>query len=117
MAAEWGPGIRMNRVEQLQEFIRSQPSDPFPRYGLALEYKNAGQLEDARKVFQELMLAFPDYVPAYLHAGSVLATLKLMRDAEAVLRNGIAAAGRKQDMHAKGELEQALADLQLTDQS
>jgi tetratricopeptide (TPR) repeat protein len=117
MAAEWSPGIRMNREAQLQEFIRSQPNEPFPRYGLALEYKNSGRLAEAWTTFQDLIAAFPDYVAAYLHAGSVLVALKRTRDAHAVFQSGIAAASRKNDMHARGELEQALADLQGNDQS
>ena len=49
------PAVAMGRAEQLQEFIRQNPSDPFPRYGLALEYKNAGSPEDAHAAFVELM--------------------------------------------------------------
>ena len=40
-----------SRIEMLQAFIAQKPRDPFPRYALALEYKNAGRLEDARATF------------------------------------------------------------------
>ena len=60
------------RVEQLQEFIRANPKDPFPRYALALEHKNSGRLDEASVTFAELMSELPDYVPAYLQAGNTL---------------------------------------------
>ena len=54
---------------------RRVPTDPFPRYGLAQEYKNAGQLAEAREEFETLMRDHPDYTAAYLHAGNVLLAL------------------------------------------
>jgi tetratricopeptide (TPR) repeat protein len=103
----------MGRIEQLMQFVESNPNDPFPRYGLALELRNAGRLEDAERAFTELMSRFPDYTPAYLHAGNLLAALKKRDDAEAVYAAGIAACDRKRppDRHAQGELEAALATL------
>ena len=102
----------MGRVEQLQEFIRANPKDPFPRYALALEHKNNGRLEDASAVFSELMTELPDYVPAYLHAGNTLVARGLKDEARFVYRLGIDKATLKRDGHAKGELEGALADLE-----
>lgn len=102
---------RVDRVAQLREFIRTSPNDPFPRYGLALEYKNTGRLDDAARTFAELIENFPDYTPAYLHAGNVLLALRRRDEAVAVYRAGIEACNRKKDFHAKGELEAALADV------
>ena len=65
----------MSRVETLKKFIEAHPSDPFPRYGLAQEYKNAGRFDEARAVFDALMRDHPDYTAAYLHAGNVLVSL------------------------------------------
>ena len=95
----------------LEKFITESPQDPFPRYGLAMELKNAGRLEDAAKVFATLLDRFPDYVPAFLHAGNVARELGDRERAEEIYRAGIAAAARKTDPHAKGELEAALMDL------
>lgn len=102
-------------MEQLREFIARSPGDPFPRYGLALELKNSGQLPEACEAFAQLMQQFPDYTPAYLHAGGTLVALGRKADAAAVYRTGIAASSRKNDHHAKGELEAALADLEAGD--
>jgi tetratricopeptide (TPR) repeat protein len=102
----------VGRIELLQSFIETSPTDPFPRYGLAIELKNLGKLDDAARAFADLIDKFPDYTPAYLHAGSVLVGLGQRDQAIAVYRAGIQACERKRDHHAKGEIEAALADLE-----
>jgi tetratricopeptide (TPR) repeat protein len=101
----------VGRIEMLAEFVAQNPNDPFPRYGLAMEYKNGGRLAEAEAEFARLIGAFPDYVPAYLHAGNVYRALKRLDRADTTYRAGIEAATRKRDPHARGELEAALAEL------
>ena len=101
----------MSRIAQLQSFVEQMPQDPFPRYGLAIELKNAGRLDEAHRTFSELIEKFPDYTAAYLHAGAVLIGLGRRDEAAAVYQQGLEACTRKRDFHAKGELETALADL------
>jgi len=95
----------------LQSFIAQKPRDPFPRYALALEYKNAGRLDEAHATFAELLTIDPGYVATYLHAGNVLLGLGRREDARTTYQAGIAAASRAGDTHARGELEGALASL------
>lgn len=101
----------MDRIAAFRQFIDKSPRDPFPRYGLAMEYKSRGDLAQARAAFDELITGFPDYVPAYLHAGGVLVASGEKDAAAEMFRRGIAAAQAKGDLHAKKELEAALADL------
>jgi tetratricopeptide (TPR) repeat protein len=103
----------MDRVAMLEQFIRENPNDPFPRYGLAMEHKNAGRLEQAAQVFAEIGEKFPDYTACYLHAGNTLVALGRKAEAIDVYRRGIEACRRKGDGHALGELQGALA--QVTD--
>jgi tetratricopeptide (TPR) repeat protein len=103
--------MAFSRVDALLGFIQQKPQDPFPRYALALEYKNAGRLDEARATFDALMSAHPDYTAAYLHAGNTLVALGLRDDARAVYRRGVDACVRRGDAHARGELEGALASL------
>ena len=84
----------MSRIEALLGFIRANPQDPFPRYALALEYKNSGRLDDARTTFDALMTANPDYTAAYLHAGNTLLALDLRDEARAVYQRGVDACAR-----------------------
>jgi tetratricopeptide (TPR) repeat protein len=99
----------VSRIETLKKFIEAHPNDPFPRYGLAQEYKNAGRFDEARAVFESLMRDHPDYTAAYLHAGNVLISLGQRDEARAVFERGIEACRRRGDGHAMSELEGALS--------
>lgn len=101
----------MDRIAQLKSFVQEQPDNPFPRYGLALEYRNTGKLEQAQKVFDELAEKFPDYLAAYLMAGNNLVDLERAGDAGERFKRGIEVAQKQGNGHAKAELETALADL------
>jgi predicted Zn-dependent protease len=95
----------------LKAFIAQRPSDPFPRYGLALEHKNAGQLDEAWTTFAALMESHPTYTAAYLHAGNTALALGRVEDARATYARGVEACIKGGDVHARGELEGALAAL------
>ncbi len=103
--------MAFSRIDALLGFIQQKPEDPFPRYALALEYKNAGRLDEARATFDALMTVHPDYTAAYLHAGNTLLALGLRDDARGVYQRGVEACARRGDSHARGELEGALASL------
>ncbi len=103
--------MAFSRIDALLGFIQQKPQDPFPRYALALEYKNADRLDEARAAFDALMSAHPDYTAAYLHAGNTLVALGLRDDARAVYQRGVEVCVRRGDAHARGELEGALASL------
>ena len=101
----------MDRIATFKTFIERSPADPFPRYGLAMEYKGRGELDQAWSVFQELLERFPDYVPTYLMAGGTLVALGRKAEAADTYRRGIDVAGRRGDAHARRELESALGEL------
>jgi tetratricopeptide (TPR) repeat protein len=95
----------------LRAFIAQRPTDPFPKYALALEHKNAGELEAAWSQFEVLMEGHADYTASYLHAGNTLVALGRLNEARAIYRRGIEVCARVGDGHARGELEGALAGL------
>ena len=101
----------MDRIATFRNFISKSPTDPFPRYGLAMELKGAGDLAGAWAVFEEMIAKFPDYVPTYLMAGGILTALGRKDDAADVYRKGIEVATRRGDQHARRELEAALAEI------
>jgi len=88
--------------------VAARPGDSFLRYGLAMEYRNAGDLESATAEFTGLMAADPDYAAAYFHAGQTLERLGKPDEAREVYRRGIEVTSRKGDQHARSELEAAL---------
>jgi predicted Zn-dependent protease len=104
----------MDRIGTFKTFISRSPADPFPRYGLAMEYKGSGALNEALLTFEELLAQFPDYVPTYLMAGQTLLALGQSTKAADVFRTGVEVSARRGDLHAKKELEAALAELEPT---
>jgi len=95
-------------LERLEEFLKANPRDSFVRYGLAMELSKLGRLQEAAHTFRSLIEEDPEYVPAYLQAGMVLARTGQKDEAREIFRRGIEAARRKGDSHAYSELEGAL---------
>jgi predicted Zn-dependent protease len=98
------------RLAYLEKITAEGSTDPFAWYGLALEYKTLGRVDDALRTFETLRKSTPDYVAMYLMCGQML--IDAGRDgARAWLEAGIAVATAKKDSHALGELEAALDSL------
>lgn len=96
------------RIEAFRAFVARSPDDAFARYSLAMALRSSGRGSEAAAEFEELRRRKPEYVPAYLMLGQTLEGLGRDGDAARVYEDGIAAAIRVNDMHARGELEQAL---------
>ena len=88
--------------------IAANPNDAFARYGLAMEYRGAGDLEGTAREFGALIAADPEYAASYLYAGETLERLGRIEDARAVYRQGIEVTTRSGDHHAREKLEAAL---------
>jgi Flp pilus assembly protein TadD len=88
--------------------VEQNPVDSFSRYGLAMEYRNSGDLEAAMREFHELKRLNPDYAATYFHAGQTLERLGRTEEARSMYEEGIEVTTRKGDMHARGELQGAL---------
>jgi tetratricopeptide (TPR) repeat protein len=88
--------------------VEQNPGDTFARYGLAMEYRNSGDLEGALREFHALLGANADYAAAYYHGGQTLEKLGRVDEARSMYLAGIEATGRTGDQHTKGELQLAL---------
>ncbi len=95
------------RLETFRKFVEKSPDDPFARYSLAMGYRALGRGEEAAREFQEIARRQPHYVPTYLMLGQVLESLGRRADAARAYEDGIAAAARAGDDHARSELAQA----------
>jgi predicted Zn-dependent protease len=101
----------MDRTQMLNEVLAQNPNDAFARYGLALEYRKAGQTDRAMEEFRRLLTANPDYTAGYFMAAQTLAEAGRNDEARQMLRDGIASAQRGGNAHAQSEMEALLQDL------
>ncbi|HEX6803955.1 MAG TPA: tetratricopeptide repeat protein [Terriglobales bacterium] len=101
----------MSREETLKEILSQDPNNAFARYGLAMEYANSGQLDQALNEFRALLSSNPDYAAGYFMAAQTLAKANRADEAREMLQNGIAAAVRKGDSHAQSEMQAMLEEL------
>lgn len=102
---------KKTRRQVLEEFLSKQPNDAFSRYGLALECMNSGDSAAADSHFRELLERNSGYVPAYLMYGRLLARESRTDEARTVLAQGIAAATKAGNSHARSEMESLLSEL------
>lgn len=105
------PDPKKSRRELLEQFVAQKPDDAFSRYGLAMECMNAGDTAAAESHFRELLQRHPDYVPAYLIFGQLLAKQSRADEARTVLQTGIAASSKAGNQHALSEMEALLTEL------
>lgn len=103
--------MEKSRLEILSEFVQMKPKDSFARYGLAMELSRLGENQKALEHFQKLWEINPDYTAAYFQAGMLLAKIGEKETAREVLSRGVQAASRTNDLHAKSEIESAIAEL------
>jgi len=101
----------MDRLAMLTEILSQNPNDAFARYGLALEYSNAGDVDRALEEFGKLLASHPDYTAGYFMAAQALARADRVSEAKKMLDDGIVSAKRTGNSHAQSEMEGMLADL------
>jgi predicted Zn-dependent protease len=101
----------MDRSARLAELLLQDPNNVLARYGLAMEYSNAGEFARALEEFQKLVTSNPDYAAGYFMAAQTLVKAKRPEEAKKLLQDGIAAAQRKGDNHARSEMQVMLEEL------
>lgn len=101
----------MDRVAMLTEVLSQNPNDAFARYGLAMEYSNHGEIDQAMAEFGKLLSTHPDYTAGYFMAAQTLAKANRTDEAKQMLTDGIVSARRTGNGHAQSEMEAMLADL------
>lgn len=96
----------------LTQFLEQNPGDAFARYGLAMEYSNAGETEHALAEFKKLLELHPDYANGYFMAAQTLERSGRTAEARKMLENGIESARRTGNKHAFSEMTGMLEELQ-----
>ncbi len=102
----------MGRIEKLLEYMKTAEKDSFLQHALALEYIKVGEDEEARNLFNELLLREPTYVGSYYHLGKLLERAGDFEKAIRIYKRGMEEARRAGDHHSHSELQGALEDIE-----
>ncbi|MFM7217816.1 MAG: tetratricopeptide repeat protein [Bacteroidota bacterium] len=107
--------MSISRIDQLKEFLKEDPEDPFLHFALALELLKMNQLEEARDLLELLKNRKPDYLPTYYRLGKTYEELKRTTAALATYQEGIQLAKTKGEQHTLSELQSAHQNLLFSD--
>jgi tetratricopeptide (TPR) repeat protein len=99
-----------DRLEQLRQFYKEEPNDPFNIYGLALAYLKT-DVAQSKEFFDVLLQKHPEYLPTYYHAAKLYAESADRDRAVAIYKKGIAIAEKSKDQKALRELRSAYEEL------
>ena len=102
----------MSRIKKLLEYIKQNGKDSFLQHALALEYIKIDRDEEARNVFNELLLREPTYVGSYYHLGKLLERAGNFEKAIKIYERGMQEAKKAGDMHSYNELMGAKEDVE-----
>lgn len=102
----------MGRIEKLLEYMKTSGKDSFLQHALALEYIKADQDEEARSLFNELLLREPTYIGSYYHLGKLLERAGDFEKAMRIYKRGMEEAKKAGDNHSYNELQGALEDVE-----
>ncbi len=94
------------------EFMKTSGKDSFLQHALALEYIKVDKDEEARKLFNELLLREPTYIGSYYHLGKLLERVADFDKAIRIYKRGMEEAKKAGDQHSYNELQGALEDLE-----
>ncbi|MBX2945480.1 MAG: tetratricopeptide repeat protein [Cyclobacteriaceae bacterium] len=98
--------MNLTRIEQLLKYVEEDPNDSFSLYALALEYKKNNPIE-ALKLFRQLLINHPDYLPTYYQAGLMMEESGNINEALNLYGQGIGLARKQNDMGTLKELQAA----------
>ena len=97
-----------DRLRQLQQMLQREPNDTFLLYGIALEYKKAGDNKQAIEYLDRVIEIDSGYCYAYHQRGLAYESEGDIESAKRSYREGMEAARKKGDEHARQEIEAAL---------
>ncbi len=98
------------RIALLKKYIAEEPNEPFNHYALANEYM-AEKPNEALKVLQRLLLDFPDYLPSYYQAATLLESFEKEQEALHTYAQGMAVAKKQGNTKIERELQTAWQNL------
>lgn len=94
------------------EYMKTSGKDSFLQHALALEYIKIGKDEEARELFNEILLREPTYIGSYYHLAKLLERAGDFDRAIRVYQRGMEEARKAGDNHTYNELQGALEEIE-----
>jgi Tfp pilus assembly protein PilF len=101
----------MSRIEKLLDYMKASDKDSFLQHALALEYIKIGKDEEARELFNEILLREPTYIGSYYHLAKLLERIGETEEAVITYNKGMEEAKKAGDNHTYNELRAALEEI------
>jgi len=98
------------RLDDLKA-IAGRSKKPLPWYGLAMEFRSVGDVDNAIATFHKVHEVDARYVPAYFMCAQLLAEVGRADEARVEVNRGIEVARAVGDGHALGEMQGLLDSL------
>lgn len=102
--------MNSSRLNQLLDFLKEDPNDPFTIYAIATEYR-ASDVAKSRAYYEQLLMHHPDYLPTYYHAAQLYQQLELPDQAKSTFEKGIELAKKQGNALSLRELQNAYNEL------
>jgi tetratricopeptide (TPR) repeat protein len=99
------------RLQELFNFLREDPDDPFIIYAIAIEYSKA-DAGKAMEYFERLLKYHNHYLPAYYHAAKLYEAQRNNLKASELYKKGMEISLAQKDMKAYRELMNALNEME-----
>lgn len=99
-----------SRIEQLEQFVKEDPGDPFNLYALGLEYSKTDKFK-ALQLFKSLIEEHEGYLPTYYHLAKLYQELEETQNALLLFDLGIEQAKKQNDQKTLRELLGAKQEL------
>jgi tetratricopeptide (TPR) repeat protein len=102
------------RINQLMNFIKEDPNDPFLIYALAIEHLKIDKTRSL-ELFEDLLKNHENYIGTYYHAANLYSEMGNRDQATMIYEKGIETAKKQNEAHALKELQSAYLNFQFED--
>lgn len=97
------------RIEQLLEFLKSEPEDVFVNYALGMEYAiNPTSYHLAEHQFNKVLALNPDYIAVYYQLGKLFEQQSKTSEALSAYKTGLEKARQQKNNKAINEFGEAV---------
>ena len=101
--------LQQQRIDALKAMLKDNPNDPFALYGLALEYKATGAIDDAIELLKRAVDRDQPEPYAFYQLGELSHAAGKSEAARTALERGLEVAEERGEMKAYNELKELLS--------